>query len=295
MSDAAQTIATTLKDARQGAGLSLQEVSAELNIRLRYLEAIEADRFETLPPPAFTAGFVRSYAALLGLDGCVLARQVYERMGDTATAPELRFPEPVAESRLPGRAALLSGLVGLLAIYFGWIHDFSDSPGQAHPSVDSLPERLAGLARDGDDGDTNLRPAGFRVAGDSLSEKVSASPAKAAEAPLAQDRPGLQPSAQPAKTGAGGRIVLTAHEDSWIRVIDAEGRERFSGILRSGESWSPNMSGNPRLNLTTSNAGGLSLAVDGESLAALGETGAVVEDIALEPQRLKNDYTLAMH
>lgn len=301
MDDATQTIATTLKDARQAAGLSLDVVAAELKIRLKHLEAIEAGAFEDLPPPAFTAGFVRSYATLLGLDGCALARQAREQMGGASKAAELRFPEPVAESRLPGRAAMLSGLIGLVAIYFGWIHDFSVAPGQAHPGVEAVPERLAGLAEQAsvEMADTELRSAGFQVAADKAPARQNGLPAPAASAGGVSGEAPVSVSLRPELTGANAlasrRLLLTAKQDSWIRVVDGKGRERFSGVLRAGESWTPNVERSARLSLTTSNAGGVSLVVDGESLAVLGETGAVVSDITLEPDRLKNDYTLAMH
>jgi len=311
MDDAEQTIARTLRSARQAAGLSLEEVAAELKIRLKHLEAIEAGDFEDLPPPAFTAGFVRSYATLLGLDGCLLARQVREQMGIASATAELRFPEPVPESRLPGRAAMLSGLFGLVAIYFGWIHDFSAAPGQALQSVEAVPERLAGLVDESEIArqDASLRSAGFRVAADGTraqeNRRVSPmdgagekAPANGAEIDEAMRQPAStvsQAEVTAANAGATGRIRLTAKQDSWIRVVDGDGRERFSGVLRAGESWAPKGEGSSRLKFTTSNAGGLSLVVDGEILAALGETGSFVADIALEADRLKNDYTLAMH
>ena len=48
-------------------GLDLSECAAATRIRERYLVAIEDDRFESLPDPAYVNGFVRAYAAHLGL------------------------------------------------------------------------------------------------------------------------------------------------------------------------------------------------------------------------------------
>jgi len=310
MTDAAQNVATVLKEARTTAGLSFEDVSAELNIRLRHLEAIEAGAFESLPPPAFTAGFVRSYATLLGLDGCALAQEIREQMGETGTASQLRFPEPVAESRLPGRSAILSGLVGLTAIYFGWIHDFSGATELARSTVEPVPERLAGLADGAGSASTettHLQPAGFRPAADIEHNRPSERKRAPMGPPATSSR--LQPAdaGSPPVNSAGGvkaaittpptdaRVLLSAETDSWIRIVDGNGRERFSGVLRAGESWMPEGAPGPQLQLTTSNAGGLNLVVDGERLAPLGKTGAFVENVTLEPERLKNEYTLAMH
>lgn len=48
-------------------GLDLADCAAATRIRERYLVAIEDDRFESLPDPAYVNGFVRAYAAHLGV------------------------------------------------------------------------------------------------------------------------------------------------------------------------------------------------------------------------------------
>ena len=49
-------------------GLDLADCAAATRIRERYLVAIEDDRFESLPDPAYVNGFVRAYAAHLGVE-----------------------------------------------------------------------------------------------------------------------------------------------------------------------------------------------------------------------------------
>ena len=48
-------------------GLDLSDCAAATRIRERYLVAIEDDRFESLPDPAYVNGFLRAYAAHLGV------------------------------------------------------------------------------------------------------------------------------------------------------------------------------------------------------------------------------------
>ena len=48
-------------------GLDLADCAAATRIRERYLIAIEDGRFESLPGPAYVSGFVRAYAAHLGV------------------------------------------------------------------------------------------------------------------------------------------------------------------------------------------------------------------------------------
>ena len=57
-----------LKTLRETAGLSLDDIAATTKISKRYLRAIEADDYATLPAKVYTRGFVTLYARVLGLD-----------------------------------------------------------------------------------------------------------------------------------------------------------------------------------------------------------------------------------
>ncbi len=63
-----ETIAQELRQAREGRALSLEQASRATHIRLYYLEALEAGLFDSLPSVVQARGFVRIYAAYLGLD-----------------------------------------------------------------------------------------------------------------------------------------------------------------------------------------------------------------------------------
>ena len=60
-------IGVILREARMRQGMDLSECAAATRIRERYLIAIEDGRFESLPDPAYVSGFVRAYAAHLGV------------------------------------------------------------------------------------------------------------------------------------------------------------------------------------------------------------------------------------
>lgn len=65
MSEAPPSLGATLREAREAAGLSREDLAQELNLSKRHLEAIEGDAWELMPP-----GRARP-----------LARQVAERLG----------------------------------------------------------------------------------------------------------------------------------------------------------------------------------------------------------------------
>jgi cytoskeleton protein RodZ len=81
-----------------------------------------------------------------------------------------------------------------------------------------------------------------------------------------------------------GRIVIRATSDSWTQVRDAAGNVIFSRILRAGESYNaPDREG---LTMSTGNAGGLDIRVDGKAAPAVGRLGFVQRSVSLDPQRL---------
>jgi hypothetical protein len=58
-----------LKRERELREISLREISDATKINIRYLEALEQNRFEILPGGLFNKGFIRAYAVYIGLDG----------------------------------------------------------------------------------------------------------------------------------------------------------------------------------------------------------------------------------
>jgi cytoskeletal protein RodZ len=62
------TLGQQLKAIRQSRGISLEEIAEITHIRLAYLKAIEEGDLENLPSPVQMRGFIRLYAATLGVE-----------------------------------------------------------------------------------------------------------------------------------------------------------------------------------------------------------------------------------
>ena len=62
------TVGGVLQQARKDADVSLESVGAKTKIRVKFLEAIEADDFERLPDGVVRRGHLRAYAREVGLD-----------------------------------------------------------------------------------------------------------------------------------------------------------------------------------------------------------------------------------
>ena len=78
----------TLKRERELREISLREVSDATKINLRYLEALEQNRFEVLPGGLFNRGFIRAFAAYIGLDGEALVNSYLEEIAPKETAED---------------------------------------------------------------------------------------------------------------------------------------------------------------------------------------------------------------
>ena len=116
----ATRVGAMLRERRVRSGFDIAEVEQFLRIRRAHLEAIEAGRFEDLPGPFYAAGFVRTYAAFLGLDAAAVARRFHAEMVGTAAMAPLNFPLPVAEAGTPKAGILLVGAIIVLLAYGGW-------------------------------------------------------------------------------------------------------------------------------------------------------------------------------
>ena len=68
-------IGAFLKENREKQSKSLQDIAVRTYIRPQLLSGIETGNPDMLPEPIFVQGFIRRYAAPLGLKGIELAQQ----------------------------------------------------------------------------------------------------------------------------------------------------------------------------------------------------------------------------
>lgn len=61
------TVGEILKNARQEKKLTIEQVEKATKIRAKFIVALEQNQFDKLPGPTFARGFVKNYAAFLGL------------------------------------------------------------------------------------------------------------------------------------------------------------------------------------------------------------------------------------
>ena len=99
-----------LRQAREAANRNIGEISAALHLNPQTVEALEADSFDRLPPPAFVRGYLKGYARLLGLPpGPIL--EAYDRRG--FEPPPLVSDVPRTPQTHPSDLAIRLGAYGI--------------------------------------------------------------------------------------------------------------------------------------------------------------------------------------
>ena len=116
--DASIDIGSALKQAREGLGLSLEDIAETTKVRARHLSAIEAAALDQLPSRPFTVGYVRAYAKALGLDADATAAR-YRTEYPSPDDDDLRSPVGVRHNRRRGGWLVALGGVALISVV-GW-------------------------------------------------------------------------------------------------------------------------------------------------------------------------------
>ena len=319
-----ETVGQDLRAARLRRGDDLATVSRALKIRKEHLEALEEDRFDTLPGRAYAVGFVRSYANFLGLDPLQSVERFKAEIAGRAEALPSVGPAPEPETvRLP-QGWVVIGLVAVFVI--GYIaYDLArsadnllrqqdtavpagvaPSPGPPAP-VPQVPQRAAVAAPAAALPANPVQPAAAakasQIAGggaapvNSATATVQQSPSPTtspASAPVtAATQPGPALAALPKGHAYGDmghdvRVVLRASAATRILVQSADGHVLENRVLQPGDSYNvPNKVG---LTLTTPNGGAVGVELDGQPMGYAAKGSHMAEALSLDPQAIVDRY-----
>ncbi len=125
--------------------MNLREISDATNISVRYLEALEENRFDILPAPVFARGFLRQYARYVGLDPDEVVNSYLAAHGEAAGLEEMASPprrrggEWISGLTVGLVVALLLAGVAALALYVERSAGREGPPPMASPIVIESP------------------------------------------------------------------------------------------------------------------------------------------------------------
>lgn len=110
------TFGTWLRRQRELREISLREIADVTKISIRYLEALERDRFEILPAPVFARGFLREYARYVGLDPDEVVNSYISVQKPAEPEEEIAGPRRRRSSRLERSSNLFRVVVVIVAL-----------------------------------------------------------------------------------------------------------------------------------------------------------------------------------
>lgn len=272
-----QSVGAQLRRAREARGMTVEGVGAAIKLAARQVEAIEADAYAELMNPTYARGFIRNYAALIGLDPKALLAQLDQQQ--VRATPQLveqadvGVAMPVQSSRRKWLLPLLAlsvPVVVALALYL-WSEFWTAPPGESvqveQEAVMPPPDAVA-----------ETEPA-------TPSVDAQAADAVTTEATLAAALPEASPP-PPAETAsvppvAGQRqLAFTFTADSWVEIRDAQDRIVLSELNRAGSSRSVGVVF--PVSLVIGNAKSVRLNVDGSPHDLVPATKVDVARLRLE-------------
>jgi cytoskeletal protein RodZ len=245
------SIGKALAEAREAAGLSVDEVAHATRIRRTLVLGIENDDFSACGGDFYARGHLRTIATKVGLDPTPLLAEFDHERPETAAprASDVFEAESAArpERRGPNwSAAMVAALV--LIVAFGVYHAFTGSGG----------------------GNT------FRTLPSTLAPGSSSAPPSGSPSPS-----GNQGSAVAQAPRTKVVVAVRADERSWVQVNTGTGQQLFQGLLQSGQS--KTFTDRREIKLVVGNAGGVNLTVNGTDMGAPGRRGQVAR-VQFTPQ-----------
>ena len=202
-----------LKQAREQAGLSLDQVSSQLRMPARVLQSLENEDWQKLGAPVFVRGQLRSYARLLKVD--------IEPYLQQAQLQSIRPAELVSHNHTPqyqrvmesvGRRVVYVVITAAIAVPV-WMATQSHMGGQSAPtaSLDVIPSpetTTSGVSQ---------------VAGpeQAVASKPQAAPYVASLTP-------------PLSRGNKNLLTLRMSGDSWVQINAPDGSSVEKGLLKAG-------------------------------------------------------------
>ncbi|MDX1562492.1 MAG: DUF4115 domain-containing protein [Gammaproteobacteria bacterium] len=277
-----------LRSAREAQDLSIEDVASELRISIEALTSIEASQFAALGAPVFAKGYLKQYAARLGLNPAEIVDAYQAKVGsepDIDIKPSrtitLRDERQITIWITAG--VILAGLAA--ALIYWWLGQPA-----ALDAASSLPNASAPAAAESaampaaSEPVSSLPAAPLPGAEQATSAPadtpgVAATAASTAAPPVGDARddaatePATSTAAAPATTVAaeateavaGPILEVRFVEDSWTEITAADGTRLFYALGRAGTDIE--LPASDDMSLFFGNARGVELGLDGESIA----------------------------
>ncbi|MDP3856455.1 MAG: helix-turn-helix domain-containing protein [Stagnimonas sp.] len=272
-----------LRRAREQAGLSIEDLGAQIKLARGTLDSLERDDFATLSEPVYVRGYYRKLSKVLPVSEAALLSAYESQVAPKAPSPPSKLilageNDLGGSSRVSARlvtGVLVTGLlIGALA-FWGSTRD-PNGPAEVVPTLDpatapeAVPPPSAGLsgaeaaAMAPAEAEATVAPASTEnpviSATLTLAPSLSQLPAATSPTPTAAAPAALAPAGLPATGHA--EVQLQFNSTSWTRIEDASGKSLLSGVIQAGDRQTLN--GEAPFSIFLGNAPGVSIQFNGQ-------------------------------
>jgi cytoskeletal protein RodZ len=258
-----------LRRCREYHGITLEEASEATKIGMDHLTALERDQVKETASLAYRKGFLRIYAAYLGLNADDMVR-LYEKLHAPPAAPDRRAPASdagIAKRRFPWKKLILPVVLLLLLIVTSSILNRSAAP-PPHQQQAASPETATIPAA------APVQPI-ISSAGTVHHPPKDTNPAVPVATPEKPELLPANPDAAPLPaTVAKGFVVRMSviHNATLTVTIDGAAPQDYDLSVGDVIEWKAHKS----ITLVLSNAGGVDIELNGRHLKPLGPEGSPV-------------------
>ena len=241
-----------LQAAREEKQWSFTYTEEITKIRVRYVRALEEEKYEVLPGTTYVKGYLRTYAKQLGLNPDEIIA-LYNSSATPEPIPVLGSPNRLVKVRPLWVRPALIGSMAVLAIVLVITIALSQS-GKKIVDPPYVPAALPKAPQ---------------------TEVTTPSPS----VPVVPNPENVVATTQ---EGLTAQLVFT--QPCWIE-IRVDGQPLFQGTFTAGTS--KEVKGTNKIELVTvGNAGGLSVTLNGKALPSLGKAGEVIRNVVLTKDNL---------
>jgi cytoskeletal protein RodZ len=130
-------IGTHLREARQRQGVTLHQIAGSTKLSTATLQHIERNQFDRLPGGIFTKGYLRAYAAEVGVNPQEVVDEYLAQFPAVRATEELPIVRASAIESPPNGGRLLSAVaaIALVLVIYGSFQDSGESPATSSRDV----------------------------------------------------------------------------------------------------------------------------------------------------------------
>lgn len=240
------TVGERLKAERERLGLSLSDLAAQTRVPMRHLDAIEKSEFSALPGTTYTLGFTRSYARAVDLDAALISSEMRAELAQGGHE-SYQPPTPNFEPADPSRvpSRALAWTAAAIGVALVAAYLIWRSMTMVTPVMPPPAPTLA-------------------------------TPAQSAQTGPASATTVADPT---------GEVVITATDNVWVKVYDAENKRLYENEMEAGDRFIvPADANNPMI--VTGRPDVLEVTIGGKPVPPLGVADKTIADLGVSAKAL---------